>query len=59
MKQSTKNKAKGKAHELRGKVKEKVGRVTKNPRLQAEGRAEEVAGKIQQKVGGAEKVLED
>jgi uncharacterized protein YjbJ (UPF0337 family) len=59
MKQSTKNKAKGKAHELRGKVKEKVGRVTKNPRLQAEGRAEEVAGKIQQKVGGVEKVLED
>jgi uncharacterized protein YjbJ (UPF0337 family) len=59
MKQSTKNKAKGKAHELRGKVKEKVGRVTKNPRLQAEGRAEEVAGKIQQKVGSVEKVLED
>ena len=33
MKPSTKNQAKGKLHELKGKVKEKAGQVTNNPNL--------------------------
>jgi len=57
MKQSTKDKAKGKFHEVKGKVKEKVGRATNNPDLEAEGRGEKIGGKIQKKIGQVEKVL--
>ena len=58
MKQSTKDKAKGKFHEVKGKVKEKVGRATKNPDLEAEGQVEKIGGKVQKKIGQVEKVLE-
>ena len=39
MKQSTEDQAKGKFHEVKGKVKESVGKATNNPRLQDEGAA--------------------
>jgi len=58
MKRSTKDKAKGKFHELRGKLKSKVGAATKNRRLQMEGIGENLAGKIQEKRGQLEKVIE-
>jgi uncharacterized protein YjbJ (UPF0337 family) len=57
MKPSTKDKAKGKFHEVKGKVKEKVGRATNNPDLEAEGQGEKIGGKIQNKIGQVEKVL--
>ncbi len=57
MKQSTKDKAKGKFHELKGKVKEKVGRATNDPNLEAEGQGENIRGKVQKKMGQVEKVL--
>ena len=57
MKQSTKDKAEGKFHEVKGKVKEKVGQATNNPNLQAEGQVEKVGGKIQKKIAQVEKVL--
>ena len=57
MKQSTKDKAKGRFHEVRGKIKEKVGRATNNPDLEAEGQVEKVRGKVQKKVGQVEKTL--
>jgi uncharacterized protein YjbJ (UPF0337 family) len=59
MKQSTKDQAQGKFHEVKGKVKEKVGRAANNPRLEDEGHDEKVIGKFQKKVGQVEKVLED
>jgi uncharacterized protein YjbJ (UPF0337 family) len=59
MKQSTKDQAQGQFHEVKGKVKEKVGRATNNPRLEDEGHDEKVIGKVQRKVGQVEKVLED
>lgn len=59
MKSSTKDTAKGKAHELKGKVKEKIGKATNNPSLEAEGQDEKIRGKIQKKIGQVEKVLED
>ena len=59
MKPSTQDQAEGTLHEVKGKVKEKVGRVTNNPNLEDEGTAEKVAGKVQKKVGQVEKVLED
>lgn len=58
MKDSTKDKVEGTVHEVKGKVKEKVGRATNDPDLEAEGTDEKVAGKIQKKVGDIEKVLE-
>jgi uncharacterized protein YjbJ (UPF0337 family) len=58
MKQSTKDTAKGKFHEVKGKVKEKVGRATNNPDLEAEGLVEKIAGKVQKKIGQVKKVLE-
>jgi uncharacterized protein YjbJ (UPF0337 family) len=58
MKQSTEDKAKGKFHEVKGKVKEKVGRATNNPDLESEGQVEKAGGKFQKKVGQVENVLE-
>ena len=58
MKDSTKDKIEGKAHELKGAVKEKLGQVTNDPDLEAEGQGEKLGGKIQKKVGDIEKVVE-
>ena len=58
MKDSTRDKVEGTAHELKGAVKEKVGKAVKNPDLEDKGTAEKVAGKIQKKAGDIEKVFE-
>ena len=58
MKQSTKDKTKGKFHEVKGKVKEKIGRATNNRNLEATGIVEKIAGKIQKKIGQVEKAIE-
>jgi uncharacterized protein YjbJ (UPF0337 family) len=58
MNNSTKDKVEGTVHDVKGTVKEKVGRLTNNPALQDEGTDEKVAGKIQKKVGDVEKVFE-
>jgi uncharacterized protein YjbJ (UPF0337 family) len=57
MKASTKDKVEGEIHEVKGKVKEKVGRATNNPDLEGEGQVEKVGGKVQKKIGQVEKVL--
>ena len=57
MKQSTRNKAKGKFHEVKGKVKEKIGRAANKPELKARGQAERIGGKIQKKIGELEKII--
>jgi uncharacterized protein YjbJ (UPF0337 family) len=58
MKPSTKDEVAGKVHELKGKVKEKVGQATSNPDLEDEGTVEKISGKIQHKIGQVEKVIE-
>jgi len=58
MKPSTTDQVQGKLHEMKGKMKHKVGQATKNPKLAAEGQDENMAGKIQKKVGQIEKVFE-
>src|ERR1700730_9197351 len=45
MENSTKDQAEGKFHEMKGKVKEKVGQVTNNPNLKSEGQGENLSGK--------------
>jgi uncharacterized protein YjbJ (UPF0337 family) len=58
IKPSTKDKAEGKFHEIKGKIKEKAGQLTNNPGLQARGTREKAAGKVQGKVGQVEKALD-
>lgn len=58
MKRSTKNRAEGAFHELKGSIKAKVGKLTKNRRLEAKGIVEKVGGKIQKKAGQAESAIE-
>lgn len=58
MKSSTKDQAEGKFHEVKGAVKESVGKLIDNPKLEGEGIGEKIAGKIQGKVGEIKKVLE-
>ena len=58
MKQSSKDQAEGTLHEVKGKVKEKVGHATNNPNLENEGTDEKVGGKVQKKVGQVERVFE-
>lgn len=57
MKSSTKDKAQGKLHEMKGAAKEIAGKLSDNPKLQAEGVIEKIAGKVQKKVGQVKKVL--
>jgi len=57
MKSSIKDKAEGKFHEAKGKVKEMAGKITDNPKMEGEGKAEKIAGKVQEKIGQVKKVL--
>ena len=44
---------KGKGKQIEGAIKDKAGKLIRNPKLQAKGKAERVAGKIQANVGKA------
>ena len=57
MKSSTKDQVSGAFHELKGEVKEAIGKATNHPPLKAEGQDEKVSGKIQKKIGQVEKVI--
>ena len=51
MKSGTKDQTQGTFHEVKGKIKEKVGQVINDPDLEAEGKSENLAGKVQKKIG--------
>jgi len=57
MKSSTKDQAEGALHEMKGKIKEMAGKVSKNPVLEGEGAQEKLAGKFQKKISEIEKVV--
>jgi uncharacterized protein YjbJ (UPF0337 family) len=57
MKSSTKDKAEGTFHKVKGKMKEVAGKVTMNDDLEAEGKKENEGGKVQEKIGELEKTL--
>ena len=59
MDDSTKDKVEGTAHEVKGKIKEKVGQITNDPGMEGEGTGEKIGGKIQKKIGDIEKVVGD
>ena len=50
---------KGVAHQVKGAVKEGVGKVTGDAKTQAEGKTEKNAGKVQNAVGGAKDTVRD
>jgi len=57
MKSSTKDKAEGTFHEVKGKVKEVAGKLSGKPKLEAEGKGEKIAGAVQDKIGQVKKVV--
>ena len=59
MKRRNRNKIKGAAQELKGNIKEKTGRATRNRNMEDEGRMERAGGKLRKKVGQIEDVMED
>lgn len=57
MKSGTRDKAEGKWHQVKGKIKENGGKAVGNEDLEAEGKGEKLKGKVQEKVGDVKKVL--
>ena len=57
MKSSTRDDAEGKLHQAKGTIKESVGKMVGNRKLQAEGEDEHLQGKVQEKVGQVKKVV--
>ena len=57
MKPSTQDRTEGKLHEVKGKIKEEVGKATNDPDLEVSGRAEKKAGKVQEWISRAEKAV--
>ena len=57
MKSSTQDKTEGTAKDLKGKVKQTVGKAVGNPNLQDEGTLDRAEGKAQKKAGDVKKVF--
>lgn len=57
MKSGTQDQMEGKFLKIKGKVKEIVGEMSDDPKLEAEGAEEKMAGKVQEKIGQVKKVL--
>jgi uncharacterized protein YjbJ (UPF0337 family) len=57
IRQSTKDKSKGKFHEVKGKLKEKVGRAANKPNPEVKGQHERIGGRIPKKIGEGEETL--
>jgi uncharacterized protein YjbJ (UPF0337 family) len=57
MKPSTQDRAEGKLHEVKGKIKEVAGKATNDPDLEVSGNAEKNAGKVQNWIGRVEKAV--
>lgn len=49
----------GAARQLKGAVKETIGKVTGDTKTQGEGAAEKAAGKLQNAIGGAKDAIRD
>ena len=57
MKDSTKDRVEGKYHEVKGSVKEAVGKAVNSTKIAIEGKTEKIAGKAQEKLGEAKKII--
>ncbi|WFS04065.1 CsbD family protein [Rhizobium tumorigenes] len=54
-----KNRIEGAAKELKGTIKETVGKLTGNERLEAEGKVDNAAGEVQSTVGKGKDAVKD
>jgi uncharacterized protein YjbJ (UPF0337 family) len=54
-----KNRVDGSAKNIGGKVKEGIGNVTGDSKMQTEGKADQVEGKIQNTIGGIKDSVKD
>jgi uncharacterized protein YjbJ (UPF0337 family) len=54
-----KNRIEGAGREMRGRIKEAVGKLTGDEKLKAEGKAQKAAGKVQNAAGGAADAARD
>lgn len=57
MKSSTKDKAQGVFHQVKGQIKESVGKISSDVKMETEGKGEKLAGKVQAGIGKVEKAL--
>jgi uncharacterized protein YjbJ (UPF0337 family) len=57
MKSSIRDKIEGAGHQAKGMVKESIGKLSDNPKMEVEGTVEKIAGKVQHKIGEAKKVF--
>ncbi|MDD2877906.1 MAG: CsbD family protein [Acidiphilium sp.] len=53
------NRIDGAAKQVKGNIKEAVGKMTGNRQTEAEGKADQIAGKVQSKVGEAKDKVRD
>ncbi|WP_341895807.1 CsbD family protein [Ferrovibrio terrae] len=54
-----KDRIEGTAKQIKGNLKEGVGRLTGDAKLKTEGKADQVEGKLQNAVGGAKDAVRD
>jgi uncharacterized protein YjbJ (UPF0337 family) len=54
-----KDRIEGTAKQAKGAVKEGLGKVTGDAKLQAEGKADKAAGKVQNAIGGVKDAVRD
>lgn len=54
-----KDRISGAAKQVKGSIKEAIGKVTGDAKMQAEGKAERAAGKVQNTAGGAKDAVRD
>jgi uncharacterized protein YjbJ (UPF0337 family) len=57
MKSGSRDKMEGTGHKTKGIVKESIGKLSDNPRMEVEGTVEKIAGKVQHKIGEVKKVF--
>lgn len=54
-----KDRIEGSAEQAKGKLKEVVGKVTGDSKLESEGKAQKVAGKVQNTIGGIKDAVKE
>jgi uncharacterized protein YjbJ (UPF0337 family) len=52
-----KDRIKGSANQAKGAVKEAIGKVTGDAKLESEGKADKIGGKVQNAIGGLKDTL--
>jgi len=57
MKSGSRDQIEGKFHKIKGSLREMLGKVSDNSKLEIQGFGEKIAGKVQEKVGQVKKVF--